>query len=71
VCDQLAALAWVLYSSADGCDETRITQGVGEHESLRIQKVTRWESEPFVFIPEQPCFAIMSAKWERGLLSSQ
>jgi len=24
----------------------------GEHDSLRIQKVTRWESEPFVFIPE-------------------
>jgi hypothetical protein len=24
----------------------------GEHDSLSVQKVTRWESEPFDFIPE-------------------
>jgi hypothetical protein len=70
VCDQLAALAWVLCSSADRSDQRALRNEWGEHESLSVQKVTRWDSEPFVFTPEQPCFAIMTAKWEPGLLSS-
>jgi hypothetical protein len=70
VCDQLAALAWVLYSSADRSDERAVRKEWGEHESLSVQKVTRWESEAFVFTAGLPCSRIMTAKWEPGLLSS-
>jgi hypothetical protein len=54
----------------DRSDERALRKKWGEHESLSVQKVTRWESEAFVFTAGLPCLRIMTAKWEPGLLSS-
>ena len=58
MCDQLAG--WPGHSIRALMDPTKraVRKEWEEHDSSRIQKVTRWENEPFVFIPEQPCFAI-------------